>query len=82
MKEPLFSLTKQLQVVRPLIVSEILKQCKLILKLILQILSDISQRMYLSLFFLELIFLPKFPCYSKKYVLKILKFYNGTTKCC
>ena len=65
MKEPLFSLTKQLQVVRPLIVSEILKQCKLILKLILQILSDISLRMYLSLFFLELIFAQDFHVVQK-----------------
>ena len=40
-----------LQIVRPLIADEILKQYKLILKLILHTLSDISQKMYLSLFF-------------------------------
>ena len=49
-----------IQVVGPLIAGEILKQCRLILKLILCTLSDISQGMYLSLFFPELILAESF----------------------
>ena len=59
-----------IQVVRLVIADEILKPCKLTLKLILQTLSDISQGIYLNLFFLELIFAENFNVVKKKKVLK------------
>ena len=49
----------------PLIAGEMLKQYKLILKQILHTLTDISQGMYLSLFFPELIFTKNFDAVQK-----------------
>ena len=49
----------------PLIAGEILKQYNLILKQILYTFSDISQGMYLSLFFPDLIFVENFHAVQK-----------------
>ena len=71
---PLLSFQNALQVVGPLIGAEILKQYKLILKQILQTLSDISQGMYLNLSFQSLvlltIFMPYKQCFKNFKILK------------